>query len=104
MKKNIASYLILSLTICVLLYVSLSGKNTIDLSKYSTKGLELNYTVNQEPSSHEHDLVLNETNPLYSPYLGKSFVGFKEALAFKESRGDYFSVNTHGYLGKYQFG
>ena len=29
---------------------------------------------------------------------------FKEALAFKESRGNYFSVNTFGYLGKYQFG
>uniref|UniRef100_UPI00263832C2 peptidoglycan-binding protein LysM n=1 Tax=uncultured Winogradskyella sp. TaxID=395353 RepID=UPI00263832C2 len=35
---------------------------------------------------------------------GKSFEGFKEALAFKESRGDYFTVNTLGYLGKYQFG
>ncbi|MCF6349449.1 MAG: peptidoglycan-binding protein LysM [Flavobacteriaceae bacterium] len=38
------------------------------------------------------------------PFLGKSFVGFKEALAFKESRGDYNCVNTLGYLGKYQFG
>ena len=104
MKKSIASYLILSLTICVLLYVSLSSKDTIDLSKYSTKGLELNYTVSPEPNTHESDLALNEGNRLFSPYLGKSFVGFKEALAFKESRGDYFSVNTLGYLGKYQFG
>lgn len=38
------------------------------------------------------------------PFLGKSFVGFKEALAFKESRGDYSSVNFLGYMGKYQFG
>lgn len=104
MKKSIASYLILSLTICVLLYMSLSSKDTIDLSKYSTKGLELNYTVSQEPNTHENDLAFNEGNRLYSPYLGKSFVGFKEALAFKESRGDYSSVNTLGYLGKYQFG
>ena len=37
-------------------------------------------------------------------FLGKSFVGFKEALAFKESQGKYSSVNTLGYLGKYQFG
>lgn len=37
-------------------------------------------------------------------YLGKSFVGFKEALAFKESRGIYNIVNRFGYLGKYQFG
>ena len=38
------------------------------------------------------------------PLLGKTFTGFKEALAHKESRGNYSSVNTLGYLGKYQFG
>jgi len=104
MKKNIVSYLVLALPICVLLYMTLSSKDTVDLSKYSTKGLELNYTVSQEPNTQENDLALNDVNKLYSPYLGKSFVGFKEALAFKESRGDYSSVNALGYLGKYQFG
>lgn len=39
-----------------------------------------------------------------APYLGSSFTGFKEALAFKESQGNYFIINTFGYLGKYQFG
>ncbi|WP_027075768.1 hypothetical protein [Maribacter antarcticus] len=38
------------------------------------------------------------------PFAGTDFTGFKEALAFKESKGDYFAVNTFGYLGKYQFG
>lgn len=38
------------------------------------------------------------------PFLGSRFTGFKEALAFKESQGNYFVVNTYGYLGKYQFG
>ena len=38
------------------------------------------------------------------PYLQKNFVGFKEALAFKESQGKYTAINTLGYLGKYQFG
>ena len=38
------------------------------------------------------------------PFLGSSFIGFKEALAFKESQGNYFTTNTLGYLGKYQFG
>jgi len=38
------------------------------------------------------------------PYLGSTYIGFKEALAFKESQGNYFSVNTLGYLGKFQFG
>ncbi len=38
------------------------------------------------------------------PFLGSSYIGFKEALAFKESQGNYFRTNTLGYLGKYQFG
>jgi len=38
------------------------------------------------------------------PFLGTSFIGFREALAFKESQGNYFRTNTFGYLGKYQFG
>lgn len=49
----------------------------------------------------------NETlNTAYvaPPFLGSSYVGFKEALAFKESQGNYFTKNTLGYLGKYQFG
>ncbi|MFH4965862.1 peptidoglycan-binding protein LysM [Gaetbulibacter sp. M235] len=104
MKKNIASYLIVSLTICILLYVSLSSNKAIDSSKYSTAGLVLNYTVSQDAGTKTSDLALLNANKSYSPFLGKSFVGFKEALAFKESRGDYFTVNTLGYLGKYQFG
>ena len=38
------------------------------------------------------------------PYLQNNFVAFKQALAFKESQGNYTVVNTLGYLGKYQFG
>ena len=39
-----------------------------------------------------------------SPVLGTSYTGFKEALAFSESKGNYFAVNSHGYKGRYQFG
>lgn len=38
------------------------------------------------------------------PFVGNSFNGFKEAVAFKESQGNYNEINTLGYLGKYQFG
>ena len=40
----------------------------------------------------------------YTPQVDNLYVGFKEALAFKESRGNYRKVNSLGYLGKYQFG
>jgi len=38
------------------------------------------------------------------PFVGKYFIGFKEAIAHKESQGKYHKINTLGYLGKYQFG
>ena len=38
------------------------------------------------------------------PFTGKFFIGFKEALAFKESQGKYKKINSLGYMGKYQFG
>lgn len=47
-----------------------------------------------------------ETEKIYFnfPYTGKSFVGFKQAVAIKESLGLYRLVNPYGYMGKYQFG
>lgn len=44
--------------------------------------------------------------PLFflTPFLKNDYNAFKEALGFRESQGDYSSVNTLGYLGKYQFG
>lgn len=50
------------------------------------------------------DRTIMQSTMVVPPFLGSSFVGFKEALAFKESQGDYFTINTLGYLGKYQFG
>jgi hypothetical protein len=38
------------------------------------------------------------------PFTGKTFVGFQQNLAARESQGKYHKVNTLGYLGKYQFG
>ena len=40
----------------------------------------------------------------FTLHTGKSFIGFKEALAYRESRGNYTIVNRFGYMGKYQFG
>lgn len=49
-------------------------------------------------------VTITTTENVNTVFLGKSFVGFKEALAFKESQGKYSTINTLGYLGKYQFG
>lgn len=61
-----------------------------------------NYQVH-EPMDFSVDFE-KRTEIVSPPFLGRSFNGFREALAFKESRGDYFSINKFGYMGKYQFG
>ncbi len=69
-------------------------------------------TVNIKPITHGFQTVMTpeelkkqEDNlSAKIPMVEKDFVGFKEALAFKESQGNYSRVNTLGYLGKYQFG
>ena len=54
----------------------------------------LNYTVP----------TVNKTAKISVPFTGKSFIGFKQAIAVKESQGMYKLVNPYGYMGKYQFG
>lgn len=44
-----------------------------------------------------------QLKPENTLHLGKTYVGFKEALAFKESQGIYDIINRYGYVGKYQF-
>jgi len=105
MYKNILFYSVIPVVVFTALNFAIKTNTAIEMDLYSIKGLELNYTVSNELALNESivDGVDYETN--YStPNLGKTFVGFKEALAFKESRGNYFTVNTYGYLGKYQFG
>lgn len=60
-----------------------------------------------ENETHYYDVktqVEFEMNHVLVPFTGKSFTGFKQALAFKESQGKYNTVNELGYMGKYQFG
>ncbi len=81
------------------LLFSFVAKEKANYDSYSTEGLDLYYVA---PNFNE--IEEEESNDFVSVSLGKSYVGFKEALAFKESRGDYGIVNQFGYMGKYQFG
>ena len=56
------------------------------------------------PLTYDVAMTYEEQVKVKPPFLGKSFTGFKEALAHSESRGNYFVVNSLGYMGKYQFG
>lgn len=93
-----------------MLVLALYPNAKLNIEDYSTAGLELDYTVSdrvEDETTEEIEVVIDvqEQEPLvYYPVLGKSYIGFREAVGFKESRGDYFTVNSYGYLGKYQFG
>ncbi|WP_046758845.1 hypothetical protein [Kordia jejudonensis] len=90
-----------SILIAVLTFASLGFT-----SKKETNVLKNNIENNNKSSRLVTVLPLDEKHSerVPIPYTGNDYLGFKEALAFKESQGNYFVVNTLGYLGKYQFG
>ncbi|NLP56662.1 peptidoglycan-binding protein LysM [Lutibacter sp. B1] len=92
MKKIIV---FISLSVLVI-FISSFTKNKTTNANY-----KLNYskTISFVPTEEES---FSQTYNI--PFVGKSFNGFREALAFKESQGKYHIVNSLGYLGKYQFG
>ena len=93
-----------------MLVLALYPSAKLDINDYSTAGLELDFNMSdrvEDTTTEEVEVVfeIQEQEPVvYYPVLGKSYIGFREAVGFKESRGDYFTVNSYGYLGKYQFG
>jgi len=89
------------LVVSAAITMGFASRETVDLSKYKTTNLTLLYYV---PSEDEVELEKNTTQETYNLFLGKTYVGFKEALGFKESQGSYTVVNDYGYMGKYQFG
>lgn len=95
MKKKTSKLLVLLVSVFAIYGFTKLKKTDSKQAKYNVPSADYFASVPQEIESiHYFDL----------PNTGNSFVGFKEALAFKESRGNYNSVNTFGYLGKYQFG
>jgi len=92
MKKTILILCCLALVI----FISSFTKDSNNNSKNSIAA-EVASTVPTEEES-----IFLEYNNI--PFVGKMYNGFREAIAFKESQGQYDIVNSLGYLGKYQFG
>jgi hypothetical protein len=83
----------------IFIFTSFSLEDTIEV--YVPDNLKV-----KEPTSvlfPQNETIISTTGAA-PPFLGSAYNGFKEALAFKESQGNYFRINTLGYLGKYQFG
>jgi len=59
---------------------------------------------NVPTSKNTIERINEELSDNFSIETNNTFIDFKEALAIKESDGDYKTVNSYGYMGKYQFG
>ncbi len=90
------------LTILVVLVSS--GFNSFEIEKVEGFHLGENEKISYNVPSEDEDEIEVKNSIVAVPYVGKTFAGFKQALAFKESRGILSMVNSYGYMGKYQFG
>ena len=99
MKRNILNTSLL-LLIILAVTTGFSFKEKVDLSHYRMNDMELCFQVPNKGEVLEVEYIDSSSYI----FLGKSYIGFKEALGFKESRGNYSTINKFGYLGKYQFG
>lgn len=88
MQRKTESYLVIRNFLLILGFIILTSFTTTDPKE--NKVIKTTTVVN----AYNNNIL----------FLQKDFIGFKEALAFKESQGKYTTVSTLGYLGKYQFG
>lgn len=99
MKHKTAAKFLFVLALIAFVAMAFTSKEKAMPSEQWILTEELEYSVRTE---EEIQKELEATFTVQD--LGYSFIGFKEALAFKESQGIYNIVNRFGYLGKYQFG
>lgn len=98
-KKS--SYL-LGVTLLILLVST--GFNSFKAEKLEGFHLEDGEVINYSVSANEEEIEVTVNNRVTVPYVGKTYAGFKQAMAYRESRGMIHLVNPYGYMGKYQFG
>lgn len=98
MRKQISKIIVIIL-VGVVFKTAHSSTKGFDFSSYKLDA-PTSYHVPTEEEAFQSSI---EYRP-FSIFLSKGFIGFKEALAFKESQGKYHVVNPLGYMGKYQFG
>jgi len=98
------SYFIITASVIAAVTMAFKGvETTLVANDYYKINQPLAYNV---PTSKETLESINKAlkESEFSMETTRSFIDFKEAVAMSESDGNYQSVNSYGYLGKYQFG
>src|SRR5690554_3003303 len=104
MMKKKCSYLIAIAGVVTMITMAFKGnETTLIVNDYYEVSEPLAYYV---PTSEETIDSINKAlgETAFELKTDNSFIDFKEALGLRESNGDYQSVNSYGYMGKYQFG
>jgi len=97
------SYFIVAASAIALVTMAFTTAETVLLTNdYYKVNTHLNYNVSIDDRVNAIEKDINTKD--FSVKTTNSFIDFKEALAVRESGGDYQSVNSYGYMGKYQFG
>jgi len=89
------TYYLSILTIVAFISSGFKSFKKQDHAGFLLSGQEMLYRF---PSKNRDDY-----RALSIPFTGKYFIGYKEAIALRESQCKYSKVNTFGCLGKYQF-
>ena len=85
------------------MYVALSALILTAFTKddsNSFNGRKVRYNLHEQNAIVTVSKSIESFELVYSPTVDSRYVGFKEALAFNESRGNYKKINSFGYLGK----
>ena len=97
------SYFIGIITLIVLVFSAFKKYETKSISNFLTTAKE-NITYHVPTENEVEEKLLADNYKVNKKKKSKSFIEFKEALAERESAGEYDIVNSYGYMGKYQFG
>ena len=90
--------ILIRVLLCFLFLGFTSSPNTMAVSVIGADAIDVKHNFSTDRTANTVVVFVNYI------ILDRGYIGFKEAIAFKESQGRYTVVNSLGYLGKYQFG
>jgi hypothetical protein len=62
------------------------------------------FLINEEEGHYLFPSENKKITSIRTSFYRNFFVGFREAIGYRESESKYKKINSLGYLGKYQFG
>ncbi|WCM41977.1 peptidoglycan-binding protein LysM [Flavobacterium sp. CBA20B-1] len=103
MIKKCSYFIVIAFAVALITMAFKGVESPETVSNYYKVTTPLAYNVCTEKEILKNTKEIENKEPFSIKTTG-SFIDFKEALALQESNVNYQSVNSYGYMGKYQFG